>query len=45
MDAINACCFNEAKQELYTGANDHQICVWSYPSIDTILEDRDNWSL
>ena len=45
MDAVNACCFNEAQQELYTGSNDQQICIWSYPVHDPDSDsERDNWS-
>ncbi len=44
MDAVNACCFNESMQELYTGANDHQICIWSHVSQDLDYSHQDNWS-
>lgn len=42
MDAVNACCFSDDLQELYTGSNDCQICVWS--PFETTVEDRDSWS-
>jgi len=45
MDAVNACCFNEVTQELYTGSNDQQICIWSCPMLDPNSDpDRDDWS-
>lgn len=43
MDAVNACCFNQATQELYTGSNDHQICTWS-TKIHQDEDEEDQWS-
>lgn len=42
MDAVNACCFNKVTQDLYTGANDHQICVWTFPRNQE--DHEDSWS-
>ena len=45
MDAINACCFNQATQDLYTGSNDHQICTWSGTNQSLCQREEDEWSL
>ena len=44
LDAINACAFNEATQELYTGSNDRQIGVWSSVGTESADREEDTWS-
>ena len=55
LDRVNSCCFHPIFQELYTGANDHQILRW-VPVRDevivpedgeeaaAVLVDEDEWS-
>ena len=45
MDTINACCFNEASRELYTGSNDCQIITWQTSlGQSATVQDEDCWS-
>ncbi|KAL1821870.1 hypothetical protein ACET3Z_016739 [Daucus carota] len=47
-DNVNSCWYNEQDQELYTGASDRQILVWSpFKSNlehEGVAPDQDNWS-
>ena len=43
MSVINCCCFNDSLQELYSGASDKNIAVWSV-QVSRDDRDKDNWS-
>ncbi len=47
LDTVNACVFNPVFQELYTGADDASIVVWSQErksAYEELEGDADSWS-